>query len=306
MTFKKVRNQFGRDEKQQKFSEPSQKNLGEEVGAATVIPEVVEELTEEELEDRHKLELKVERAFVEAGKALKQLRDRRLYRDLHKTFEEYCQVRFGYTRRSVDYLIAGSQVVDNLNASCQQERDFTVEMRKNLSQKILPTKLEQIRALTNLEPEQQRQVWDEAVKAAGGKVPSGRVVKGIVERLKEKPIQKLSLIYKRGDAFILQGLTGTERRYNGCWALVREVLEFSLKVETHDGMLLVKPDNLDLIDDLSVRCQLAALLERIKQLRKCKLDRGAEVVLESLGKRTFLTELEEKLIELLENHYEIG
>ncbi len=62
-----------------------------EAEAATVVPEVVEELTEGELEDKHRLELKVERAFVEAGKALRELRDRRLYRNTHKTFEEYCR-----------------------------------------------------------------------------------------------------------------------------------------------------------------------------------------------------------------------
>ena len=42
--------------------------------------EVVEELTESEASDRHRLELKVERAFVEAGKALAELRNRKLYR----------------------------------------------------------------------------------------------------------------------------------------------------------------------------------------------------------------------------------
>ncbi|MEH1868989.1 MAG: hypothetical protein V7K69_28900 [Nostoc sp.] len=31
----------------------------------------------------------MERAFFEAGKALAKLRDRRLYRSTHKTFEEY-------------------------------------------------------------------------------------------------------------------------------------------------------------------------------------------------------------------------
>ena len=41
--------------------------------------EVVKELSEDEAKDRHHLELKVERAFVEAGKALSELRDRRLY-----------------------------------------------------------------------------------------------------------------------------------------------------------------------------------------------------------------------------------
>jgi len=76
-------------------------------------------------------------------------------------------------------------------------------------------------------------------------------------------------------------------------------------VETHDGSLQVRPDNLEPIDDRAVRRQIAALLKRIQRLRKRELDRGAEVVLESLGKRTFLTEVEERLLKVLEDYYGI-
>ncbi len=76
-------------------------------------------------------------------------------------------------------------------------------------------------------------------------------------------------------------------------------------METHDGSLQVRPDNLEPIDDRAVRRQIAALLKRIQRLRKRELDRGAEVVLESLGKRTFLTEVEERLLKVLEDYYGI-
>ena len=49
----------------------------------------------------------VERAFYEAGKSLKELRDKRLYRSTHRTFEEYCRERFGYNRsRSYQFIDA--------------------------------------------------------------------------------------------------------------------------------------------------------------------------------------------------------
>ncbi|MHC5770824.1 MAG: hypothetical protein ACYTXI_35645, partial [Nostoc sp.] len=62
-------------------------------GSATITVSAVEvtELNQEEQSDRLHLERKVERAFFEAGKALAQLHDRRLYRSTHKTFEEYCR-----------------------------------------------------------------------------------------------------------------------------------------------------------------------------------------------------------------------
>ncbi len=270
-----------------------------EAEVATVVLKVVEELTEQELAERQSLELKVERTFVEAGKALRTLRDRRLYRNTHKTFEEYCRDRFGFTRISANYKIAAAEVFENLVADDEQ-------LLITIGYQILPTNERQVRPLANLEPDEQRQVWHEAVKAVDGKTPSGRIIKGIVERLKEKPLPQLSITYKRGDMFTLQGLTGAERRYDGCWAIAHEVHEFSLKVETHDAMLLVKPHNLNPIDDRAVRRQLTTLFRRIQRLRKRELDRGAEVVLESLGKRMYLTEVEQGILSWLENFYRVG
>ncbi len=84
----------------------------EDPGSATITVTAVEvpELTEQEISDRLLLERKVERAFFEAGKALMELRDRRLYRSTHKTFEEYCRSRFGYTRMAATYKIAALNI----------------------------------------------------------------------------------------------------------------------------------------------------------------------------------------------------
>jgi hypothetical protein len=82
-------------------------SLQEDPASVTIDVSAVEvpELTEQEQGDRLHLERKVEKAFYEAGKALSELRDRRLYRSTHRTFEEYCRDRFGYTHRHVNYLI---------------------------------------------------------------------------------------------------------------------------------------------------------------------------------------------------------
>ena len=140
----------------------------------TIISTQIEELTEDEEKERHRLELKVERAFVEAGTALRQLRDGRLYRSTHKTFEEYCRDRFGFSRAHPYRLIDAAAVVDNLSS---------INTQNNLSpnrRQIMPTAMEQVRALTTLEPDAQQQVWHQAVDEAGGKVPSGRIVKRVV------------------------------------------------------------------------------------------------------------------------------
>jgi hypothetical protein len=254
--------------------------------------EVLEELDEDEERDRHRLELRVERAFYEAGKALAELRERRLYRSTHKTFETYCQDRFGFTRRHVNYLIAGSQVVENL------------QMGTNGSQ-ILPTSERQVRSLIALEPDKQCEVWQQAVEASNGKVPSGRVVKGIVEQLKEKPLVLAKEFCQVGDVFTLVRLEGKEKKYNGCWAIAVEPRDFTIIVDVHDTTLTVKPENLNKIDSPEAHRQLPQILQRIRRVREVPgfRDRAAYAMLEHLGKQTYLTSLEDKLLQVIEQEY---
>ena len=144
-------------------------------GSATITVSAVEvtDLTQEEQSDRLHLERKVERAVFEAGKALAQLRDRRLYRSTHSTFEEYCLDRFGYNRSRSYQLVDAAIVVDNLQ-KCPQIVD------------ILPTAEGQVRPMTKLEPQEQQEAWLTAVELAGGKVPSGRIVKDVVQQIMER------------------------------------------------------------------------------------------------------------------------
>lgn len=129
---------------------------------------------------------------------------------------------------------------------------------------------------------------------------------GIVERLKEKPLVLAKDFCKPGDAFILKELVEEERKHNGCWARASDVKEITVVVEVHDGTLTVKPENLQPIDEPDARRQLPQLLKRIKRLRNVGLlDRAAYNVLEDLGRHTYLTEVEEKLLCCLEEHYKL-
>lgn len=130
-------------------------------------------LTPEEENERLHLEKKVERAFYEAGLALQGLRDRRLYRSTHSNFEEYCQERFGFTKRSAYYLIDSVAIVDNL-----QKSELIVHK--------MPTSETQCRPLKSLKIEQQPLAWSMAVEKAGNKVPTAKIVKEVVNRLKTK------------------------------------------------------------------------------------------------------------------------
>jgi hypothetical protein len=289
LDLERVSSKSTQQEEMPSLSEPSE---AEAIPVTAV--DVFEELTEAEAAELHRLEHKVERAFYEAGAALREIRDKRLYRSTHRTFEEYCRDRFGYSRQNANYFIAGASVVDNLinltTICCQ----------------ILPTKEIQVRPLTKLEPEEQCHVWQSAVEQAGNKIPSGRIVKGIVERLKSKPHYSTSDFCSLGDVFMLARLEGAERKYNGCWALTSQLNDFTLGVDVHDTTLLVKPENLKPIDEPDVRRQLPQTLKRIRRLRNVGLlDRSAYNVLEDLGRQIYLTELEEKLLTFLEKEYGI-
>ncbi len=130
-------------------------------------------LSEAEKEERDSLERTVEQAFYVAGHALKILRDKKLYRETHDSFESYVKERFDFTRRAADYLISAAEVVDNL------KREQFV-LRTN----VLPTKESQCRSLARLSPEKQQIAWHKAVEKAGGKVPSSRIIKEAVQEIK--------------------------------------------------------------------------------------------------------------------------
>lgn len=72
-----------------------------------------EELSAQELGRLAELEQTVRagmKTFVEVGTALLEIRDSRLYRGEHGTFEAYCQAAFGFSRRRGNQLIQAAEV----------------------------------------------------------------------------------------------------------------------------------------------------------------------------------------------------
>ncbi|MEH1770982.1 MAG: hypothetical protein V7K76_26430 [Nostoc sp.] len=284
----------------------------------TVTAVEVEELSEAEQRDRLHLERRVERAFFEAGKALAQLRERRLYRSTHKTFEEYCRSRFAYTHRHVNYLIAASNVVDNIimgtNGSQNEipdemgtngsQNEISDEMGTNGSQ-ILPTTERQVRPLTKLEPSQQQEVWRQAVEQAGGKVPPARIVKDVVQRIMERT--KVPNTYQIGEVCQILAKDNPELRgKGGCWGIVNHVGEFSCTVKLWDGEYAVGLQHLKSYDYLPAECeQMRLVCDRINRVYSSSLEETVKSLLQLLGKvnRPYLTVVEEKLLSVLESEY---
>ncbi len=254
----------------------------------------ITELTEQEQSDRLHLERRVERAFFEAGKALTELRDRRLYRSTHKTFEDYCRERFAFSRRQPYYLIEAAVIFDNLVEKCE----------RNVH--ILPTNEWQIRPLSKLDPDIQPEAWEQAVESANGKVPSHRIVKDAVQRIMERT--QVPNTYQLGEVCQILAKDNPELRgKGGCWGIVSVVNDFSCTVRVWDGEYAVGLQHLKSFNYLPAECeQMRVICDRINRVYSSSLEESVQRFLESLGKlnRAYLTDLEEKVLGLVE--LEIG
>jgi hypothetical protein len=99
--------------------------------------------------------------FVEVGRALADIRDGRLYRQTHETFEAYCGMEFGLTRKRAYDLMGASDVVDAL-AQINGEPVDDVGMPP-MGDIPIPTSERQARELSGLPAETAAKVMRTAV-----------------------------------------------------------------------------------------------------------------------------------------------
>jgi hypothetical protein len=118
--------------------------------------------------------------FVEVGSSLLEIRDRRLYRATHDTFETYCEQRWGLKRNRAYQLIDAAHVVSDIKDGLSTIVDIPA-----------PTSEGQVRPLASVEPADRPKVWQEAVEATGGK-PTAKAVKAAVEKVVGPKLAKVN------------------------------------------------------------------------------------------------------------------
>lgn len=112
--------------------------------------------------------------FVDVGNALMAIRDGKLYRQSHGTFEDYCEERWHFTPQYANRLIGAAGVIQNLETLVSK----------------LPDNESHTRPLTALPPEIQAQAWQEAVDTApDGKITRNHVA-SVVEQYKPQAAQE--------------------------------------------------------------------------------------------------------------------
>jgi hypothetical protein len=138
------------------------------------------------------------------------------------------------------HLIEGWGILATLVESKSASEEL--QMCPNWTQ-ILPTTEYQIRPMTCLDREQQVSAWTQAVEHAGGKVPSHRIVKNIVDQIRQRTpvpnpwrVNEVAMIMVKDNPDL--------RGKGGCWCVITAVHNFSCTVRLWNGDYQVKPENL--------------------------------------------------------------
>lgn len=123
-----------------------------------------------ELEKQEKVIREGMQTFVEVGKALATIRDKKLYREEYKTFEKYCEQKWGFKRARAYQLIESAGIAAKVSTSGRQKQ---------------PTSERQTRPLKELPENERSEAWEEAQQEAGGKEPTGKQVEEVVARRRQ-------------------------------------------------------------------------------------------------------------------------
>ncbi|WP_199755809.1 hypothetical protein [Chroococcidiopsis cubana] len=273
-------------------------------------------------------------AYYGWGQALAEIRDRKLFRSTHRTFEDYCQKKYGFTRRHADYLIKFPPLMDNLmRTDCSQNQPDKNSIQ--IFANILPINMAQARHLFSLNPEQQRQVWKKVVEEAkaSSKDITADFIKDIVKQYKQEnnvvqdkkkrtilPQEDCQVVAQEdcqvvaqedcqvGEIFTLISFEDQEEKYNCCLCRIVKLKDSRVIVEVSDGTLLtVNPENLNQkIDSPEAPQQLPQDWERIRRLRKQKSrDLGLDRILKCLGTSEPLTVGERFILSRIEEFYKL-
>jgi preprotein translocase subunit YajC len=264
------------------------------------------ELTIDEEKDRQHLERKVENAFIKAESvfkeavfALKEIRDRKLYKSTHETFEEYCKERFGFSRRRPYQLIDAAVVLENLE-KCE------------LAVHILPSKETHCREIAKLEtPEEQREAWEKIT--CSGEVAPISGIKSIIEEIKDKTRVPLTQQkdYQVGDiVFVKAAKTSTLRPFDGCWGVISDITDifYHIAIDAKNEVVMTKGDEMKRVDLREKdKKDIQLVSERLKNLaERDDLDPFYRAGLEVMQTRIVWTELQLQALTFLEEVYGIN
>ncbi len=101
-------------------------------------------------------------SFVEAGCALREIREQALYKLTHATWRAYCRERWGWSDEHARRLMLAAEVAENLGQGPQHAASSPPTGGDGPTTGKLNER--QARTLVGLPPEQQRDIWQQAMQ----------------------------------------------------------------------------------------------------------------------------------------------
>lgn len=117
--------------------------------------------------------------FFEVGNALAIIRDKELYRETYKTFDEYCQEKWQLSLRHSERLMQSFSVIENLRPIGR-----------------VPENEGQTRELSKLSPDEQQHVWQKVLEISQllNKPITAKLIKQEVDNFKEPEVKTIEVI----------------------------------------------------------------------------------------------------------------
>lgn len=148
-------------------------------GGALRAPTIVEMGSYKERQRLAACEAVIERGlgtFVEVGEALLTIREARLYRETHKTFEEYCRERWGFNDSRARQLIGAAETVTTVTV-----QGLPAPRNEAVARELAPLRQE---------PEKLREKWSETVEKHGAE-PTAKQVRVVVQGAPQEDMRKM-------------------------------------------------------------------------------------------------------------------
>jgi hypothetical protein len=140
--------------------------------------------------------------FLDVGRCLAEIRDNRLYKATHKSFEKYCKERWDLSKPYATQKICGYEAVAMLEqkmvaiATENDGEEKTVAIGDKNPEIILPRNEAQARPLSRLTPDQQVEAWSLVLEwvNGGAKLTSylvGKAAKQVLAAAGQEVLEKV-------------------------------------------------------------------------------------------------------------------
>lgn len=169
--------------------------------------------------------------------------------------------------------------------------------------------------MAGLEPDEQCQIWDEAVKVAGGFVPSARIVKnmalrykGIVQPVNQQNPPSPEFAPAPGDVCLISAAKRSPLRpFDGMWGVVEHAEDerYTVRLSIAKDLQQCKAQEITRVD-LELAADIITVGQRIAALIQFELEPVEYALLEVLQRSTCFTPKQMALLAFLEQQYSLG